>query len=152
MKPIFKIGFFALVILFFFSGCEKEDPESVAKRDREKILEYIEKNDLDAEEHETGLFYVIDVEGSGGHPHAGSRVVVNFKGYLLDGKVFDEGQNFQSNLAGTIEGWRVGIPLFKRGGKGMLLVPSAMGYGPYGMPGIPRSSVLIFDIELIDFN
>ncbi len=152
MRILNKIIILIIGVFFVFTGCEKEDPDSVAKRDREKILDYIEKNDLDAEEHETGLFYVIEVEGSGSHPHAGSRVVLNFKGYFLDGKVFDEGQNFHSNLAGTIEGWRVGIPLFKRGGKGMLLVPSAMGYGPYARPGIPRNSVLIFDIELIDFN
>ena len=49
-----------------------------------------------------------------------------------------------------IEGWKEGIPYFKEGGVGKLLIPSALGYGPNGNSGIPPNSVLIFDIGLID--
>ena len=43
-----------------------------------------------------------------------------------------------------------GIPYFKEGGSGKLLIPSALAYGPNGTTGIPPHSVLIFEIELIE--
>ncbi|MEO0877290.1 MAG: FKBP-type peptidyl-prolyl cis-trans isomerase, partial [Bacteroidota bacterium] len=42
-------------------------------------------------------------------------------------------------------------PKYGRGGAGTLLVPSALGYGSQRVGPIPANSVLIFDIELIDF-
>jgi FKBP-type peptidyl-prolyl cis-trans isomerase FkpA len=41
--------------------------------------------------------------------------------------------------------------LLKKGGKGTFLLPSALGYGPGGSGSIPPNTVLIFDIELVDF-
>jgi FKBP-type peptidyl-prolyl cis-trans isomerase FkpA len=140
-----------MAAMLIFSACSKDDPEMQLARDREKILEYIAKNDLDAHEHESGIFYVMEVEGSGGHPPATATVVINYTGRLLNETVFDVANNAYIYLPGTIEGWREGIPLFKRGGKGMLLIPSGLAYGPYPRPSIPANSVLIFDIELIDF-
>ena len=38
-----------------------------------------------------------------------------------------------------------------KGGKGTFFIPSALGYGPNAIGNIPENSVLIFEIELIDF-
>ncbi|HQF48902.1 MAG TPA: FKBP-type peptidyl-prolyl cis-trans isomerase, partial [Flavobacterium alvei] len=43
-------------------------------------------------------------------------------------------------------------PYFKEGGKGILLIPSDLGYGPDGAGPIPGGSALIFDINLITVN
>jgi FKBP-type peptidyl-prolyl cis-trans isomerase FkpA len=134
-----------------FSSCRKDDPEVQAAKDRKKILEYIADNSLDAHEHESGIFYVIHTPGTGGNPTINSRVRIKYKGYLLNGDVFDSSSNLEITLKQTILGWQHGIPLFKRGGTGMLLIPSGLGYGPWARPRIPANSVLIFDIELIDF-
>ncbi|MFO7998625.1 MAG: FKBP-type peptidyl-prolyl cis-trans isomerase [Bacteroidales bacterium] len=143
-------------ILFFsslliFSGCGKDDPEKIAEKDREKILEYIAEEGLDAQEHESGIFYVIEIEGAGGHPTANSRVKINYTGKLLDGDVFDSNYGASMNLYSTIQGWQIGIPLFKKGGKGILIIPSGLGYGQYPQMGIPANSILVFDIELVDY-
>jgi FKBP-type peptidyl-prolyl cis-trans isomerase len=53
-------------------------------------------------------------------------------------------------LQNVILGWTEGIPYFKEGGSGKLLIPSALAYGPNGTTGIPPNSVLIFEIELIE--
>ena len=77
-----------------------------------------------------------------------------YKGYLTCNRVFDETTSVEPaefGLNGVIPGWTEGIPLFKKGGKGKLLIPSALGYGPNGTFGIPGNTVLIFDIELISF-
>ena len=55
-------------------------------------------------------------------------------------------------LSGVIQGWQEGIPLFKEGGSGILLIPSALGYGSQSVGSIPANSVLIFDINLIDVD
>jgi FKBP-type peptidyl-prolyl cis-trans isomerase len=44
----------------------------------------------------------------------------------------------------------MGIPFFKEGGSGKLLIPSELAYGSSPRSGIPANSVLIFDIHLID--
>ena len=143
---------FFLVSLLGLTSCRKDDPEYQAAKDREKILKYIRDKDLDAQETENGVFYVIEVEGSGAHPGKNAEVVMTYKGYLLNGKVFDSRIAQELYLPGTIMGFQEGIPKFKRGGKGMLLIPSGMGYGPYPQHTIPANSVLIFDIELIEFR
>ncbi len=145
-----------LLILFAvgFASCDKE--EQRYRDDRKKILQYIKKNNLDAKEADYGLFYVIEEEGEGEHPHPTALMRVHYKGYLLDGTVFDEtdfaGTPAQLRLNQMIHGWKIGIPYFKPGGKGKLLIPSHIGYGPRSFWNIPAHSVLIFDVELISFQ
>jgi len=53
----------------------------------------------------------------------------------------------------VIPGWQQAIPLLKKGGKGTFIIPSGLAYGPRGAGGtIKPNSVLIFDVELIDFT
>jgi FKBP-type peptidyl-prolyl cis-trans isomerase FkpA len=49
-----------------------------------------------------------------------------------------------------IEGWKIGLPLLKKGGHIKLYVPPSLGYGPSPNRNIPGNSVLIFDIRLVD--
>jgi FKBP-type peptidyl-prolyl cis-trans isomerase FkpA len=150
-KLIYK-GFAILILFLVFTACGKDDPEKIAAKDREKILEYIDDHDIDATEHESGVFYQITREGTGGHPTINSIINISYKGYLLNGKVFDESSSWSTYLYNTILGWQVGIPLFKRGGAGILIVPSGLGYGEWPRTNIPANSVLVFEIELVDFN
>ena len=115
------------------------------------ITNFLEENSLVAEKSDTGLHYVINEAGDGAQPNATSDVTVAYKGYYLNGSVFDESpsEGITFNLQQVIQGWTEGITYFKEGGSGMLLVPSHLGYGSFDSRGIPGGSVLIFDIELI---
>ncbi len=154
-----KVNFAALImmgVILVMSSCEKEDPDAIADSDRKKILEYITAEGLEdvAVEHDSGLFYVVEKEGTGMHPTLTSNVRIRYTGYYLDEKVFDGSEGALFQLQRTILGWQIGMPLFKNGGKGKLMIPSAMGYGaypPYGS-GIRRNAVLIFDFEIIDIG
>lgn len=154
MRNWYKIIWLILfgATLFAFAACGKDDPEKIAQKDREKILEYLAENDLEAIEHESGIFYIIENEGSGGSPKVSSWVSVSYTGTLLNGKVFDTRTEYTTYLYSLVLGWQIGLPLFKKGGKGMLFIPSGMAYGEYARMGIPANSVLIFEIELIDFR
>lgn len=149
--PSVKIWLITIALMVVAASCGSDDPEKQAARDRKKILDYIKTNKLNAHEHESGVFYVIQSTGTGPFPTQTSSVSVTYTGKLLNGKVFDSGIAQVFNLQQTILGFRYGIPMFNKGSKGKLLIPSGLGYGPYGTFSIPPNAVLIFDIELIDF-
>ncbi|MBA3901165.1 MAG: FKBP-type peptidyl-prolyl cis-trans isomerase [Bacteroidetes bacterium] len=142
-----------LLPLFIFYSCKKE-VKYQKQLDDEEILAYIEKHNLIATKTESGLYYVIDSVGTGLHPTASSTVTVAYKGYFTDEKIFDQSSpaGVKFNLSQVIKGWTEGIPYFKKGGKGKLLIPSALGYGNQNKDGIPAGSVLIFDIHLINIH
>ncbi len=117
-------------------------------------MDYVAKNKLTATKTDSGLYYVINEAGDGEQPTATSNVTVAYKGYFTNGNVFD-----QSNASGisfglnqVIKGWTEGIPYFKEGGSGILLVPSHLGYGSNDYSSIPGGSVLIFEVKLISVN
>ncbi|MFK7937360.1 MAG: FKBP-type peptidyl-prolyl cis-trans isomerase, partial [Saprospiraceae bacterium] len=129
--------------------------DNQADFDEKKIIEYLAENNLTAERHESGLHYIIEEPGEEEKPTPNSEVLVLYKGYLLDGTVFDEtieDDARQFNLNGLITGWRVGIPFIGSGGKITLFIPSSLGYGGSARPSIPANSVLIFEIELKNFQ
>ena len=70
---------------------------------------------------------------------------------LSNGSVFDQNsEGIQLPLTGVINGWRIGIPFIKEGGKILLYIPSILGYGCRGTSSkIPWNANLIFEVELI---
>ena len=148
---------FVLTLLpaLFLSSCSKEEGVNQTEIDQELILEYLVENNIDAEEHESGLFYQVTREGNGEKPNLQHTVTVKYKGYLLNGNVFDQTKGDDTisfPLGNLIPGWQIGIPLIDKGGAATLFVPSALGYGQQGVGSIPPNSVLIFDIDLVDFQ
>ena len=143
----------SIIILFFiFSGCQKKKIEEQSKTDNAIILKYIADHKLNASSTNSGIYYVVNKIGNGTYPNSNSQVKVAYKGYFTDGSVFDQSaaSGITFGLQNVIKGWTEGIPYFKKGGTGKLLIPSALAYGPNGTNGIPANSVLIFDIHLID--
>lgn len=142
--------------LLFLLACSNDDPEQQRMEDEQRILDYIAENNLDAQEGPEGLYYVIDQPGNGAQPEPSSTVVVHYEGFLLNGTKFDSsydrGQPATFPLTGVIRGWQLGIPLFREGGRGTLLIPSHLAYGsnPPAGSGIPANAVLRFEVELLE--
>lgn len=94
--------------------------------------------------------------GTGESVKAGDKIVVNYKGTLLDGTVFDSsydrGTPFSFTLGAgeVIEGWDKGFDGMKIGGKRKLVIPPQMGYGAQAVGSIPANSTLIFEVELLE--
>jgi len=150
-----KYSFLAIIAVLFMSCSDKDSEEAVdyTEQNETEIKSYITENQLDAIRTDSGLYYVINEEGSGKQPTASSNVTVAYKGYYPDGTIFDQSTDGVSfNLSQTIKGWIEGIPYFKEGGSGLLLVPSHLGYGSRDYYHIPGGSVLIFEIKLISVN
>lgn len=147
----------ALVSLLFvscLSDIETSKPVDYTVQNEKEIVDYIAKNKLTATKTNSGLYYVVNEAGTGAQPNATSNVTVAYKGYFTNGGVFDtskpEGISFGLNQ--VIKGWTEGIPHFKAGGSGILLIPAHLGYGSNGRGSIPGGSVLIFEVKLISVN
>lgn len=147
-----KNYFLVLLVIFFISCGNDDQPVDYVSQNDQEIQNYLEENDLQAEKSTSGLYYIIEDEGTGARPTTTDEVRVAYKGYFANGTVFDqsssEGVSF--NLQEVIKGWTEGITYFKEGGSGMLLVPSHLGYGFEDYRTIPGGSVLIFEINLIE--
>ena len=147
--------FFMLMVFAMSISCSEDkngETDFVAKNELE-ITAYIENHGLLAEKSNSVLYYVINEEGNGTRPTATSNVKVAYKGYYTNGKVFDQNaEGLSFGLQQVIPGWTEGIPYFKEGGNGILLVPAHLGYGNRDYRDIPGGSVLIFDVSLISVN
>ncbi|WP_142786520.1 FKBP-type peptidyl-prolyl cis-trans isomerase [Changchengzhania lutea] len=143
-----------ILAVILMASCSSDDKIDFKAKNEQEITTYIADNNLNAVRSDTGLYYVIETEGSGEQPITTSNVTVAYKGYYTNGNVFDESTSagISFNLQQVIKGWTEGITYFKKGGSGKLLVPAHLGYGNSDTRGIPGGSVLIFDINLISVN
>ena len=149
LASVFSVSMLALLLL---GSCKKtEDTTDYTQIDKKIIQDYIKKNSLKADSTASGLYYVIEKLGTGKHPNKYSDVRVKYKGYFTNDDVFENPSTAASfNLSQVIAGWTEGIQLFKEGGSGTLLIPSALAYGSRATGSVPANSVLIFDIILYE--
>jgi FKBP-type peptidyl-prolyl cis-trans isomerase FkpA len=110
------------------------------------------------------LYYVIDEPTDGAPVAIDSTIQVAYKGYLTDGRVFDESADsayFEFKVGDydvestAIVGWHLGLAKFREGEKGRLIIPYQLGYGASGKftsknnVAIPPYETLVFDVEII---
>ena len=97
-------------------------------------------------------------EGKGAEAKRGKTIQVYYVGKLKqNGKQFDactSGKPFKFRLGAgeVIKGWDIGFENMKVGGKRVITIPPAMGYGNRRMGDIPANSTLVFEVELKAVN
>ena len=101
-----------------------------------------------------GVQYKVLQEGNGPVPADTSKVVVNYKGTLIDGTEFDssykrnEPAKFRANQ--VIKGWTTALTHMPVGSKWEVYIPQELGYAERGGgQQIQPFSALIFEIELL---
>lgn len=90
--------------------------------------------------------------GVGESPTRDDVALINYKGMLPDGKVFDQGQQVPLALNEVVPGFTKALEQMQKGGKYKVEIPSELGYGAKGAGPIPPNTDLTFEIELIDFK
>jgi len=152
-----------MLIMLLAVGCKKDSdcPENndVAPAGEEQlVVEYLTANNISATKHKSNMYYQVITPGSGGSPSQCSTVQVTYVGKLTNGKEFNPLTTQVFSIQGLIPGWMQGIPLIQKGGKIRLFVPPSLGYGSQerkdanGNIVIPANSVLIFDIDLVNYQ
>ncbi|MBT3443862.1 MAG: hypothetical protein HN443_02335 [Flavobacteriaceae bacterium] len=125
--------------------------------------------DRENNEIPTKIYYLEAKRGTGENPTVVDSTFVTYKGYLLDGTVFDQRElPMWFNLAtGVIRGFREFLPVLRSGdhtvnndgtfefdhyGQGVFFIPSILGYYESNLSSIPSYSPLIFSVALHKVN
>ncbi len=79
-----------------------------------------------------------------------SSTAANFRGTQFDTSVGKQPFQFKLGVGSVIAGFDQGLVGMRVGGTRVLIIPSALGYGAAGVPGlIPPNSGLVFSVELL---
>jgi len=102
----------------------------------------------------SGLQYRIITSGHGKQISSPTDVVtVTYKGWTIDGHVFDQtqpGQTANFPAGGLIPGWVEALKLMHEGDEWQLVIPSQLGYGADGAGAdIGPNQTLVFNMKLI---
>ena len=85
-----------------------------------------------------------------------STIIVNYRGYLIDGTIFNDGKELSFSLGNTIQGWQDALSQLRQGSSCRIYIPYSEGYDKEGTKDgydnfvVPPYSTLIFDIDLLD--
>jgi len=131
-----------------------DNPQTQSDKDKNAIINYALDKSIEVQTAPSGLYYQIIEAGEGDKAKWGDYVTAHYKGYTLDGKVFDS--SFQRNkpmqfyIGNMIKGWNEGLALLKPKGKAIFLVPSHLAYGTEGLGKVVAPNTpLVFEVELL---
>jgi FKBP-type peptidyl-prolyl cis-trans isomerase FkpA len=138
----------------------------VDKNQDELLLGYFAKSNFkNPIKLPSGVYVVIEKEGSGEFIKSGVEVSMNYDKYVLNGPKYDS--NIDSNFhhetplkinvgqRQLLSGWEDGLKEFKKGSKGQIFIPSKYAYGSnkYGIrpnDTIPENSIIRVEVEILN--
>ncbi len=145
-------------VMMSLSGELIPNPQVQGHFDHNDIIAFAIDQPIDLSVTESGLFYYILDEGVGSKLERGDKALVHYKGFYLDGRMFDsscrKGEPLEITVGAVINGWNEGLQLLGAGGKAILLVPSRLAYGEEGLQDakgrelVPPNQVLIFELQV----
>ncbi|GAA4312700.1 FKBP-type peptidyl-prolyl cis-trans isomerase [Nibribacter koreensis] len=122
------------------------------------LQEFMGLTEKDYTRTASGLYYVVKTAGNGVKPVNGQEVEMHYVGrFVSDSQKFDSSYDraktfkFILGIGKVIKGWDEGVLLMSKGEKGLLLIPSHLGYGRYGSGSVPGNTPIMFDVELLNF-
>jgi FKBP-type peptidyl-prolyl cis-trans isomerase FkpA len=127
-------------------------------KDQQRIKGYIERQNLDMKETETGLWYTIEVEGIGQPAETGKVVRIAYKVSLLDGtECYDSDRDgvkeFLIGQGGVESGLEEGILLLREGSKAKFIMPPHLAHGLTGDGNrIPARTIIEYDVEVLSIK
>lgn len=135
--------------LFLFACGELYSEQDLNQFDTQ-IQKLIAEKNWNCERSESGLYYQILEDGDGDFIPIDAKVLVTYKGYLTNGKIFDQTSAEPVSLyaKSLIEGWREALLFVNIGSEVRLIVPPNLGYKNQELPDIPKNSILIFEIKI----
>jgi FKBP-type peptidyl-prolyl cis-trans isomerase FkpA len=164
--------FSILLLLYYMISCNsaKEKPVNqqapgkddmaelnkyMVQKDRERIMNYIERKGLEMTESPSGLWYQIKSEGSGDYFRDNDKVVIDYECCLLDGtRCYSSEENGPKEvILGKSEveaGLNQGLRMLKPGGKATFILPPFLAFGLVGDgKRIPSRSVIVYNIIVL---
>lgn len=124
------------------------------KLKNEAFMQALRDGEEELFEISQGVLVKIIKSGEGDRsPRQGNVVTVNYKGSLINGKVFDSswerGYPEAFRVSDLIVGWQIALTQMRVGDHWIVYIPYQMGYGTRPSGPIPAYSTLIFEMELV---
>ncbi|XOF35422.1 MAG: peptidylprolyl isomerase [Candidatus Electrothrix sp. YB6] len=140
------------------AGLAGTEKDSAAEEEKE-IIKMIKERWPDAHFSDSGLYWVVNQEGTGEKPAPGTLISAHYTGRLLSNNQkfdssYDRGKplQFEVGIGRVIKGWDQALSNMRKGEKRTLIIPPKLAYGSQGAGGvIPPNAWLVFDVELVDF-
>jgi FKBP-type peptidyl-prolyl cis-trans isomerase len=136
------------------AGCGKSDDAkyTLSADDNTRFLADNGKRP-DVKTTASGLQYRVIHAGNGARISGpGDIVTVTYRGWTIDGHVFDQtqpGQTASFPAGKLIPGWVEALKLMRVGDEWQLVIPAELGYGAEGAGAdIPPNQTLVFDMQL----
>lgn len=97
----------------------------------------------------SGVYYRDVKDGTGDSLSTQGNIVVSYLIFLKNGSLVTQQVNLTENVSVEPQGFRDGVVGMRVGGERILVVPSALGFGPRtDVPGVPPNSTLVYDVIL----
>lgn len=131
---------------------------SLVGKDAAEIKKYLQENNIEMLETQTGLWYKIDKNGEGELASLGDIVEIGYTISLLDGTLCYSSDSlgyktFKIGQGGVESGLEEGILLLKKGSKATFILPPHRAYGLVGDDDkIPGRSTLLYNVEVINLK
>ncbi|MCK5822443.1 MAG: FKBP-type peptidyl-prolyl cis-trans isomerase [Bacteroidales bacterium] len=159
LKSDSKLTFYIkLIKVLSYEKFEQERRSlKISNRDKEEelLIQYLKNTNVTVEPTQSGLYYVETLKGKGKKPKPGKKVLINYMGYFVDGKIFDSTYKrrkpfeFSFGVGDVIQGLDEGISKMREGGKAKIIIPSYLAYGDKQQGPVAPYSTLIFEVELL---
>lgn len=157
IKKIRNLLYFFALGTLFTSCLNSMDSTDYQQMEDQKITDYISRNYPTVTPTSSGLYYISETEGTGDSPSDDDFVIIRYKGWTLDGLLFDSTDSTDQStvpypwfrLFGPLKySMKVNFPglnetlkKMKPGGKAIAIMPSILAYQDY----VPRK----FEIQLV---
>lgn len=156
-KIIFHVKLHEIQTIEELQAEEQRKIKMAKNQEAQKILDYIDKNNIIEIPDESGLYFILNKKGSGRKAKVGDKVVVHYIGRFLDGTKFDSSYGrkkpveFVLGYGQVIKAWDIGIAKMHVGDEATFIIPSRLGYGS-GRGEIPPFTPLLFEVKLVDIK
>lgn len=125
------------------------------RREEFAVLDsFLTKNDLNVVPTGQGSYIRMIQNGNGNPVEKGDTVLIEYRGSLINGYVFDSTGikpfEYVVGITPVIAGWEDCIPKFVKGDVARFAFPSDLGYGALDQGDVPPYSSLIFDVKIVD--
>ncbi len=126
------------------------------EREAKKMATVIEG----CEKTDNGIYFKIEKKGNGKKVGSGKKVSVEYKGYLVDGTLFDASKGFHpqghepleftTGAGQMIKGFDQMVQEMEYGETRHMVLPPELAYGRQGYPGvIPGNAYICFDVKVV---
>lgn len=172
---MFRILIFLFPVLLFSCGEEVKPPKKKLntqqvkqlseemhiwdeKRQTDEINQYIKAHNYKMESTASGLRYMLIKSGSGDSAQTGMLATVEYKIYLLDGKLCysskdDGAKEVEIGKANIEPGLHEGLQLMRKGDKMRFILPSHLAHGLTGdQSKIPPLTTVVYEVELLSLK